>query len=63
MAVLFLCLGKCHSRFLYNLLQVYLDGESSSGFVSTIPLVTETNLKHDSERLTYENGAFMVMER
>ncbi|XP_013393057.1 uncharacterized protein LOC106160837 [Lingula anatina] len=33
-----------------------------AGTMTTIPLVTENSLHHDDHGLTYDNGAFMVME-
>ncbi|XP_060073679.1 uncharacterized protein LOC132553451 [Ylistrum balloti] len=42
--------------------KVYLDGDSSSGFMTSIPLISESCLKHSSDGITFENGAFMVME-
>ncbi|XP_021376358.1 probable serine/threonine-protein kinase DDB_G0280133 isoform X2 [Mizuhopecten yessoensis] len=42
--------------------KVYLDGDSSSGFMTSIPLISESCLRHNGDGLTFENGAFMVME-
>ncbi|XP_069123252.1 uncharacterized protein [Argopecten irradians] len=42
--------------------KVYLDGDFSSGFMTSIPLISESCLKHSSDGTTFENGAFMVME-
>ncbi|XP_071132400.1 uncharacterized protein [Mytilus edulis] len=42
--------------------KVYQDGDSFSGIICTLPLVSENLLKHDSHGLSFNNGAFMVME-
>ncbi|XP_033737804.1 probable serine/threonine-protein kinase DDB_G0280133 isoform X2 [Pecten maximus] len=42
--------------------KVYLDGDCSSGFMTSIPLISESCLKHSGDGLTFENGSFMVME-
>jgi len=43
--------------------QVYVDGSENTGFVSSIPLVSENTLRHDNDGETYTNGAFSVMEK
>ncbi|KAK3089274.1 hypothetical protein FSP39_002264 [Pinctada imbricata] len=42
--------------------KVYLDHERIGGIVCSIPLVSENYLQHDRSRITYDNGAFTVMQ-
>ena len=44
-------------------LQVYANGSDETGFLSAIPLISESSLRHDADGETYNNGAFAVMER
>lgn len=43
--------------------KVYHGHDSSGGFMSTIPLVSENILIHDAEGTTYDNGCSIVMQR
>ena len=45
------------------LFQVYVGNDDHGAIVSTIPLVSESQLHHDDQGITYQNGAFLVMER
>ncbi|XP_078318256.1 inactive serine/threonine-protein kinase TEX14-like isoform X2 [Crassostrea virginica] len=42
--------------------KVYHGHDSSDGFMSTIPLVSENVLIHDAEGTTYDNGCSIVMQ-
>ncbi|XP_041364567.1 uncharacterized protein LOC121379942 isoform X2 [Gigantopelta aegis] len=41
---------------------VYVGNDDQGAIVSTIPLVSESQLQHDPHGITYQNGAFLAME-
>ena len=54
---------NCQCTCFQPVFKVYHGHDSSGGFMSTIPLVSENVLIHDAEGTTYDNGCSIVMQR